>query len=301
MTIAIRYSCIRRQFSLRENEPESKLMDYQTHKYRLLIPLATVYAMHFTYMETYELYKTIMKMLEEAQKDTSIMPKALEVLKEAHGTLAGLKAHSGWKTMNFIEAARQACGGHAYSSYAGLSSLYQDFVVQCTWEGDNTVLTLQAGRYLISCVKKAMEGRKDFPTGIDYLNHIPGILTKTLKGDLTSPQTVKEGFDVICANAVLAAGKIFKEALAAGQTEDQAFEASAIARFKAARVHCVGYIFKCFYAAVEKAPNELKNILSQLLQLYGLSSMNDHSGLFLQYGFLKPKHLELINKKVLLV
>ena len=249
-------------------------------------------------METYEIYKTIMKMLEDVQKDTSIMPKALEMLKEAHGTLAGLKAHSGWKTMHIIESARQACGGHAYSSYAGLSSLYQDFVVQCTWEGDNTVLTLQAGRYLISCVKKAMEGKKDFPTGIDYLNHIPGILTRTLKGDLTSPQSIKEGFDVICANAVLAAGKIFKETLASGQTEDQAFEASAISRFKAARVHCVGFIFKCFYAAVEKAPSELKGILTLLLQLYGLSSMSDHSGLFLQYGFFKPKHLELINKKV---
>jgi acyl-CoA oxidase len=273
-------------------------MDYQTHKYRLLIPLATVYAQHFTYMEAYRLYKTIMGMLEEAQKDASIMPKALEILKEAHGTFAGLKAHSGWKTMHFIESARQACGGHAYSSYAGLSSLYQDFVVQCTWEGDNTVLTLQAGRYLISCAKKALEGKKNFPAGVEYLNHIPAILTRTFKGDPTSLSNIKEGFDVICANAVLASGKIFKEALSSGQTEDQAFETSAISRFKAARIHCVGYIFKCFYLAVEKAPKELKGILTQLLQLYGLSSMNDNSGLFLQYGFLKPKHLELVNKKV---
>lgn len=278
--------------------PETKLLDYQTHKYRLLIPLASAYAMHFTFMETYALYKKLMQMLEDAQSSPAKMASSLELLKEAHGTFAGLKAHTGWKTMLNIEAARQACGGHGYSSYAGLSSLYQDFVVQTTWEGDNTVLTLQSGRYLISCVKKALGGKKDFPLGVDYLNKLPDVLTRTCKGDPTTASNMAEAFDVVCANAAVSAGKLFKDSLASGMTEDQAFERSAISRFKAARIHCVGYIFKCFAKAVEAAPKELQPVLTLLLQLYGLSSINDHSGLFLQYGYLRGKHLEVINKKV---
>lgn len=226
------------------------------------------------------------------------MAVTLEMLKEAHGTFSGLKAHTGWKTMLNIEAARQACGGHGYSSYAGLSSLYQDFVVQTTWEGDNTVLTLQTGRYLISCVKKALNGKKDFPLGVDYLNKLPDVLSRTCKGDPTSIASMSEAFDVVCANSAVAAGRIFKEGLASGLTEDQAFEKSAISRFKAARIHCVGYIFKCFAKAIERAPKELQPVLLLLLQLYGLTSINDHSGLFLQYGFLCGNHLEQINKKV---
>jgi acyl-CoA oxidase len=27
--------------------------------------------------------------------------------------------------------------------------MYADFAVQCTWEGDNTILSLQAGRALV--------------------------------------------------------------------------------------------------------------------------------------------------------
>jgi acyl-CoA oxidase len=135
LMIAVRYAVVRRQFSLKgDNAGEMPLMDYQTHKYRLLIPLATAYAMHFTFRETYGLYQRLMQALEGAKADPAKLPQTVEDLKEAHGTCAGLKAHTGWLTMKIIEGCRQACGGHGYSAYSGLPSLYQDFVVQTTWE-----------------------------------------------------------------------------------------------------------------------------------------------------------------------
>lgn len=33
--------------------------------------------------------------------------------------------------------------------YSNLPAMYADFAVQCSWEGDNTILSLQAGRALV--------------------------------------------------------------------------------------------------------------------------------------------------------
>lgn len=42
-----------------------------------------------------------------------------------------------------IEACRRSCGGHGYSKLSGLPSLFQSYVQNVTWEGDNNVLYLQ--------------------------------------------------------------------------------------------------------------------------------------------------------------
>lgn len=74
-----------------------------------------------------------------------------------------VSASRSWNTLELIEQSRQALGGHGYSSYAGLASLYADFAVQCSWEGDNTIMMLQLGRYLISCYRDAKKGVKQPP------------------------------------------------------------------------------------------------------------------------------------------
>lgn len=81
------------------------------------------------------------------------------ILQDVHATSAGLKSYCTWYvasypvlpcqlwqltipiryTLGAIEVCRHACGGHGYSKYSGLSSIYSDFAVQCTWEGDNYV------------------------------------------------------------------------------------------------------------------------------------------------------------------
>ncbi|RKP16103.1 acyl-CoA dehydrogenase NM domain-like protein, partial [Rozella allomycis CSF55] len=145
LTIAIRYSAIRRQFALQPGEIEKKILDYATHQYRLMPLLATTFAMNFAGLEVTKIYDSLVAKLDSIKPSDPKIGKVLDSLKETHATAAGLKAFCTWTTLNIIEQSRQALGGHGYSSYAGLASLYQDFAVQCTWEGDNTVLTLQLG------------------------------------------------------------------------------------------------------------------------------------------------------------
>ena len=146
LTIAIRYGVVRRQFGGKSGTLENKIMDYGTHKMRLLPGLAVTYAMHFAAVEVTRIYDSLMEHLGKMKKPNAATPEKMaeliDILKETHGTSAGLKAFCSWKALEIIETCRQACGGQGYSSYAGLASMYQDFAVQCTWEGDNNLVVI---------------------------------------------------------------------------------------------------------------------------------------------------------------
>lgn len=232
LTIAIRYSVVRRQFGGGNGQVESKIIDYGTHKMRLLPHLATTYAMHFAAVEVTRIYDSLMAQLAQFKKGSASSAgdhsALLDTLKETHGTSAGLKAFCSWKALEIIETCRQACGGQGYSSYAGLASMFQDFAVQCTWEGDNTVMTLQLGRYLISCARDRLQKNKKLPAGVAYLNALPDVLKRRApaNADISDPKIIAEAMDVTCANAVAFAAQEFQRLVQSGKTEEEAFESS---------------------------------------------------------------------------
>lgn len=303
LTIAIRYAVVRRQFGGGKDGAESKIMDFGTHKMRLLPQLATTIAMHFAAVEVTKIYGKLMEeltMLKSAKPSPKLL-SLIDQLKETHATSAGLKAFCSWKALDIIEGCRQACGGQGYSSYSGLASLYQDFCVQCTWEGDNTVMTLQLGRFLVSSYRDKVQKNKQLPDGIGYLNALPGNL-KTVcpkNADPTNFKIIAEAMDVTCANAVTVAGEEFSRLIASGCKEDEAYEKSAIHRFNAAKLHCVNYIYRKFLAALDNAPAGLKPILGQLCLMYGLHTVTEQAGWFLQFGYYQPNHLSAIQARVL--
>jgi acyl-CoA oxidase len=136
LTIALRYAAIRRQFG-HPNEPETKLLDYVIHQHRLIPLLAQAFAMHFTGKEVNVMCEELQERLQTLNPTDQDLPVVLASLKELHGTSAGLKAFCTWNCLDTIDKCRQSLGGHGYSSYTGLAALYNDFAVQCTWEGDN--------------------------------------------------------------------------------------------------------------------------------------------------------------------
>ena len=71
-----------------------------------------------------------------------------------HHVLAGFKAYMTDRMMLNVETARRACGGAGYTNNSGLTELYQNSSPYPTLEGENTVMLLQAVRYLIKLVKK---------------------------------------------------------------------------------------------------------------------------------------------------
>jgi acyl-CoA oxidase len=300
LTIAIRYAAVRRQFSNSKSNIETKLLDYPIHQRRLMPLMAQTFAMLFTGTEMTAMYTKLMSKLESADADSSDLDQVLEMLKETHSTSAGLKAFCTWNCLDTIEQCRQACGGHGYSAYTGLAGMYQDFAVQCTWEGDNTILTLQLGRYLVSSYREALKGKKLSP-GVGYLNNLDSLLGKRCQitdlEKILDPAIIIEGWQVVCANVVINTALEFEECLKKGLDVDDAYEQCSQSRLYAAKLHSYGYLFNRFVDGVAKVQSELKTVLLDLCLLYGLYTIEQNAGAFLEYGYFNPKQMEYIRLK----
>ena len=93
LTIAVRFSCQRRQFGGGPGE-EHKLMDYRTHQMRLLPLLASTFALGFSEQALKQAFDRNMRALEGATPADPNIRQIIDALKETHGNTAGLKAFS---------------------------------------------------------------------------------------------------------------------------------------------------------------------------------------------------------------
>lgn len=73
---------------------------------------------------------------------------------DLHGIISGFKALTTWDGEKYSEIIKQACGGHGYMQYSGLTKIHTDFGFgyQMT-EGDNTVMAQQTSKYLLKQVQ----------------------------------------------------------------------------------------------------------------------------------------------------
>lgn len=130
MTIATRYSAVRRQF-VDASDPrkwnnqviETPVLDYTMQRYRLLPTIATAYACFFTAREMFRLYNLNQ---EEMAKGN------FNLLADLHASSSGLKSLTTTMAVEAIEDCRRACGGHGYSMFSGLGQFYQDYLPNVT-------------------------------------------------------------------------------------------------------------------------------------------------------------------------
>lgn len=183
--------------------------------------------------------------------------------------------------------------------------MYADFAVQCSWEGDNTILSLQAGRALVgawggeSYTTKdrshadelaAKKGKKLAP-GVAYLGN-PATLTAKSDGSLSHPD-IQRGFDCVSANAIKKAAEEYVKLLKSGKTKDEAMESCSQSRFVAAKLHTMGSMFRMYREAVEEMDDsDETKVLKTVCTLYGLWQMEE-----LQGAFLKCKLARLLSCK----
>ena len=153
VTIAIRYSVVRRQTQNKTGAPETQLLDYINQQSALLPQLATAYAISFV-------SRRIMMLLIETQ--AGIMENKLTLLPELHATAAGLKAVTTTAASLGVELCRIACGGHGYSQSSGFPELYANTCASMTYEGDNSILLLQTARYLIK-MRTELDKNPNYP------------------------------------------------------------------------------------------------------------------------------------------
>lgn len=303
LTIAIRYAAVRRQFGSNPEDPETKLLDYTYHQRRLLPRLAYCFAMNAGSAELNDLHVNATKKLEDVDhSDKKALQSAIEDVKELFSVSAGLKAFSTWGTAQIIDECRQACGGLGYSGYNGFGQGYSDWVVQCTWEGDNNVLTLSAGRALIQTGLAIRKGNTVGDTA-KYISRKPG--AKLAGRSLEDPEVLIDGWEAVSAAGINKTVDRYEELTKSGVNQLQAFEDLSQQRFDTARIHTRLHLVRSFFDKNKQASPELKSVLNDVALLFALWSIENEATVFLRYGFLEPSDIgtvtDLVNKYCLKV
>ena len=157
VTIAVRYTCVRRQFQDRDNKdpsaPEMAVLDYPTVQIRILPLLATAFALHYTGQAMHRLYN---------ETRAEINKGDFSRLAVLHSQSSGLKSLCTELAANSIETCRRAMGGHGFGGPSGFIQLNNDYLSKPTVEGDNWMITQQTASYLIKRMQAAVD-RKGKP------------------------------------------------------------------------------------------------------------------------------------------
>jgi len=193
LTIAIRYSIVRHQFSDPEKpDSEVRLLDYQIQQYKLFTQLARLYAFVFVKVPMQNLYLQI---------ESDIKAGKTPAMDFLHCIICIYKIFISAKGIEAIEMCRRSCGGHGYMQVSGLPAFYSEYLAKVTYDGENTVLGLQAIKYLISLFHK--KPPKEF-----------AYLTSPLKvptGDVTSAAFHEQCFMAIANYRLNKVNKKFNE------------------------------------------------------------------------------------------
>lgn len=292
LTVAVRYGAIRRQFpNVDKPSEEQKLLDYPTHQFRLFPIMAWAFALHMT--------AKVMKGKAEQMENESGQ-KYLDILPELHATSAGLKAFGTWYANDAIEVCRQSLGGHGYSSYSGLATMRANWAVMCSWEGDNTVMALQLGRFLMQQYKRLKEGGA--PTGFcEYLSKYRSAPTQwaaKTSAECRRLDMLLLAYQHRTAVKVSEAGERFLSLLKQGRSTAQAVQTLSVDLMHCAKIHCVYYLLDCFATAISSAPKELQPVLQRLCALFGLQNMEETMTDFVESGYVSPVVARLVRDEV---
>lgn len=287
VTIATRYSAVRRQSELVPGEPEPQILEYQTQQYKLLPHIASVFAIILSAGRVSRVFH---------QVTTDINRGNVNLLPELHTLSSGMKALSSQDAILGIETCRLACGGHGYITSSGLPYLYTNTVAACTYEGENTILLLQVARYLIKSYRAAVKGQPVLPS-VAYLTAPPA--AHQTPAALSNAALV-EAFKTASASLVRETEAHLQKLCDMGQDFPNAWNNSSVALVRCAELHTRYFICESFLSTVESVSvsDGVRSILLALCRLYLIHHITLNQGPFLRSGGLSAADLSVLEEEI---
>ncbi|XP_016990774.1 probable peroxisomal acyl-coenzyme A oxidase 1 [Drosophila rhopaloa] len=260
-TIATRYSAVRRQSPINPKEREPQIMDHVTQQMKLFPEIATSLAHRLASDYLWNLYDVTIKDIENGK---------YERLPELHSLSCALKVTCSMDSAVGVERLRLACGGHGYLISSNMSNIYVNATAACTYEGENTVLLLQIGRFLMKTWRSALSGAPLAPT-VRYLAEVQK--NPDFGKWSGSWENMVKAMQYAAANKTRLAFKSLSNRLSRGETEENAANHTGIELTQAAELHGRAFVFASFTAEVTGPKSKtrsasLNRVLENLLELY---------------------------------
>lgn len=279
LTVAVRYGLVRRQ-----GAHDEQIMDFQSH-YAVLMPLlAGAYGLHFARLALYQRWTRI-QALAQTQRDAF-----LKALPDIHAISASCKAHLGWWVADALELCRRSMGGHAYSAYAGIASVMNDYGVITTGGGDNVVLAQQHARLLLAALRHNANS-----DAAPFIRDAPA--APPAAAPLTAPAVVA-AYRALSATLVRAVGGRVAADVGAGRDLEAAWNAHLLDLVAASRAATFHFWLAAYHDGVEGvADPRLRAALAPLAALLALHLLIRDAALFLEHRLLSPDHLAQVRAK----
>lgn len=158
--IGTRYSILRKQFTDSTGR-EIPVLEYQTQAERIAEYATRAVVMNSAVFDAVRIY---------GENDNKVKNNDFSMLQDLHIKLCCFKSmFTEWATYGTVAVIR-ACGGHGFSNYSGLPMIFHESFSDLILEGENTLLRLQVGKYLIKSFKNASSGKTHkLDSSLDYM------------------------------------------------------------------------------------------------------------------------------------
>jgi len=291
LTIAVRYGAKRRQFGPK-NKAEVPVLDYLSHQRRLLPLVATCYALNFALHE-----------LAQRHGETTEGSNTQKIEAES----AALKAMTTAHTTRTIQEAREACGGEGYRAENRFALLKADSDIFTTFEGDNTVLLLQAAKSLMSDYQQessnpdffGLLGKLATRVEVRFGNTNPIRRHQNDTRHLLDPDVHVELFRARERDLLISAARRLTRRLEEGMGSFEAFIEVQDHLLALANAYAQRLVLESFQTIVKAAnEGELKVLLGKVCALYALWHIEQDRGWFLEQHYLDATKSKAIRTAV---
>ncbi|XP_065085923.1 probable peroxisomal acyl-coenzyme A oxidase 1 [Ochlerotatus camptorhynchus] len=290
VTIATRYSCVRRQSVINPDQPEVQVIDHLTQQYKLFPAIAKSIIFKLTSDNLWDMYNQVTSELDKGD---------LERLPELHAIACCLKAVCTADAAQAVETCRLACGGHGYMTCSNLFGTYGMVTAACTYEGENTVLLLQTARYLLKVWTQAQKGQELVPT-VQYLQNFLSS-NQRQSWDDSVPGIIK-ALQTVAAGKLRLASDHIEQRKRTGRTPEEAVNLTSIELARTADAHCRAFLVQSGYEMIEKScatiPPELARALRDIYELYAYDEAMKVVGDLLRFTTITESDISRLQQKL---
>ncbi|CAF4745532.1 unnamed protein product [Rotaria sp. Silwood1] len=298
ITIAVRYSCVRKQFGP-SSGIEIPVIEYQTQNWRLVPIVASLYIYRNLALSVFDnLTEFYVLSMSSDENDRDLLA---DMGREIHALSCTCKAICTWNTQKACQECREACGGHGYLYASGFGIIRDDNDPSCTFEGDNNVLLQQGANYILSnyedLYKKNLSINSPFHSA-DFLEKIKTILQNN-QCSITSECHLKDLLDAIdwllCYIVDKSIRKLDQLILT---TNLSSFDLKNITQIYHLRTLSIIYIqhtaiirFVQFLKLNNDMDEKCKQILEKLLIVHILKLFEEYIGILFEGNYIKNVHI----------